>query len=133
MSGHTALRFLRRWFPLLLIGPLLGGLAGFLVIRQVPPVYEATVTLLVGQGIVTNTSGTDQLLGAEQLAQTYAEAVRTRPVLVEAANQIGLPLTFGELLERVRARRVANTQLLRISAENTDPAVAASPARRRWP
>ena len=126
MSGHTALRFLRRWFPLLLIGPLLGGLAGFLVIRQVPPVYEATVTLLVGQGIVSNSSGTDQLLGAEQLAQTYAEAVRTRPVLVEAANQIGLPLTFGELLERVRARRVANTQLLRISAENTDPAVAAS-------
>jgi non-specific protein-tyrosine kinase len=126
MSGHTALRFLRRWFPLLLIGPLLGGLAGFFVIRQVPPVYEATVTLLVGQGMVTNTSGTDQLLGAEQLAQTYAEAVRTRPVLVEAANQIGLPLSFGELLERVRARRVANTQLLRISAENTDPAVAAS-------
>lgn len=126
MTGHTALRFIRRWYLLLLVGPLLGGISGYLVIRQVPSVYEATVTLLVGQGIVTNSSGTDQLLGAEQLAQTYAEAVRTRPVLGEAASDVGLSLTFRELLDRVHARRVPNTQLLRISAENTDSALAAS-------
>ena len=126
MAALTALRFVRRWFLLLLIGPLLGGLAGYAVIRQVPPMFEATVTLLVGQGMVTNSSGTDQLLGAEQLAQTYAEAVRTRPVLTEAANQLNLPLSMRDLLDRVHARRVANTQLLRISAEQTDPSVAAA-------
>lgn len=126
MGIHPPLRFVRRWLPRLLVGPLLGGLVGYAVIRQVPPVYEATVTLLVGQGIITNSSGTDQLLGAEQLAQTYAEAVRTRPVLTEAANQLGLPLSLRDLLDRVHARRVANTQLLRISAENTDPSVAAA-------
>ena len=126
MAALTALRFVRRWFLLLLIGPLLGGLAGYAVIRQVPPMFEATVTLLVGQGMVTNSSGTDQLLGAAQLAQTYAEAVRTRPVLTEAANQLNLPLSMRDLLDRVHARRVANTQLLRISAEQTDPSVAAA-------
>jgi capsular exopolysaccharide synthesis family protein len=126
MAGHTALRFIRRWLLLLLLGPVLGGVGGYLVIRQVPSVYEATVTLLVGQGLVTNSSGTDQLLGAEQLAQTYAEAIRTRPVLGQAASDVGLSLTFKELLDRVHTRRVPNTQLLRIAAENTDPALAAS-------
>ena len=126
MAALTALRFVRRWFLLLLIGPLLGGLAGYAVIRQVPPMFEATVTLLVGQGMVTNSSGTDQLLGADQLAQTYAEAVRTRPVLTEAANQLNLPLSMRDLLDRVHARRVANTQLLRISVEHTDPSLAAA-------
>jgi non-specific protein-tyrosine kinase len=126
MPGPTALRFVRRWFPVLLIGPLLGGLLGYIVVRQVPPVYQATVTLLVGQGSVEGSLGADQLRSAEQLAQTYAEAIRTRPVLAEAASQVGVTLSFRELLDRVQARRVPNTQLLRISAESTDPAVAAS-------
>jgi non-specific protein-tyrosine kinase len=126
MAGHTALRFIRRWLPLLLLGPLLGGVAGYLVVRQVPSVYEATVTLLVGQGTVSSNGGSDELRSAEQLAQTYAEAVRTRPVLEESARRVGLSLSFREVLERVRARRIPSTQLLRISAEHTDPALAAS-------
>jgi non-specific protein-tyrosine kinase len=126
MAGHTALRFIRRWLPLLLLGPLLGGIIGYAVIRQIPSVYEATVTLLVGQGSASSATATDQLLGADQLAQTYAEAVRTRPVLSEAASQVGLSVSVRELLDRVHARRVPNTQLLRISAENTDPAIAAN-------
>src|SRR5947209_5291938 len=126
MTGHTALRFIRRWLPLLLLGPLLGGLAGFAVVRQVPSVYQATVTLLVGQGSASSSQGSDQLRSAEQLAQTYAEAVRTRPVLVEAANQVGLSATFKELMDRVHANRVPNTQLMRISAENTNPDLAAN-------
>src|SRR5207237_6746434 len=44
----------------------------------------------------------------------------------EAANQLNLPLSMRDLLDRVHARRVANTQLLRISAEQTDPSVAAA-------
>jgi len=127
MTGHTALRFVRRWLPLLLIGPLLGGVAGYAVVRQIPSVYQATVTLLVGEGSASsNSQGSDLLRSAEQLAQTYAEAVRTRPVLVEAANQVGLSATFKELMDRVHANRVANTQLMRISAESTDPSLAAN-------
>ena len=105
MNLDAALRFARRWLPLLLLGPLAGGLAGHVVVRQVPPVYEATVTLLVGQGITSTNPGSDELNGAGQLAQTYAEAVRTRPVLAEAAAQQGLSLSIRELQERVQARR----------------------------
>jgi len=122
----AALRFARRWLPLLLLGPLVGGLAGHLVVRQVPPVYEATVTLLVGQGITSTNPGSDELNGAGQLAQTYAEAVRTRPVLAEAAAQQGLSLSIRELQERVQARRVPNTQLMRISAQSTYSSEAAA-------
>jgi non-specific protein-tyrosine kinase len=65
------------------------------------------------------------LRSAEQLAQTYAQSIRTRPVLAKAAAEVGLTSTFQDLLDRVKTRQVVNTQLLRISAEHTNPDVAA--------
>lgn len=125
MTVRNVLGFVRRWLPLLLLGPLLGGLAGYLLLREVPSVYEARVTLLVSQGSVTTTTGAEELRGAEQLARTYAEVVKTRGVLEEAAARVGLTVPFRELQQRVNARLVRDTQLLRISAEDTDPARAA--------
>ena len=107
--------FARRWLPLLILGPLLAGLTGYLVTREIPPVYEARVTLLVSQGTAVGATGADELRGAEQLARTYAEAVRTRPVLEEAAARVGLTQGFGAIQQRVSARLVRDTQLLRIT------------------
>jgi len=127
MYSHTTLQFLRRWLLLLLIGPLVGGVAGYLVARAVPSVYSADVTLLVQRGDTTTAlaAGQDAQVSGD-VAQTYAEAMITRSVLTEAAARVGLgSLSFGELQNRVHARRVTNTQLLRVSAEDTNPALAA--------
>ncbi|MBA2449571.1 MAG: protein tyrosine kinase, partial [Chloroflexi bacterium] len=104
MDVQHLLRFARRWLPLLILGPLLAGVAGYLIVREVPRVYEARVTLLVTPGASAGNIGADDLRGAEQLARTYAEAVRTRPVLEEAAARLGLPGGAAEVYERVAAR-----------------------------
>jgi capsular polysaccharide biosynthesis protein len=110
---------------MLLLGPILAGLVGAFVVRQVPPVYQASVTLLVQPGDATS-SGAQDLQGAQNLADTFAQAMLTRPVLLEAAGQVGLGnLSARELAARVTARGVTGTQLLRVSAEDTDPAQAA--------
>ena len=123
--SHPGLRFLRRWWLLLLLGPILSGLVGWLVVRQMPRVYQADVTLLVQPGDATSL-GAQDLQGTQNLADTFAQAMLTRPVLTEAATQVGLGnLSARELSQRVQARGVTGTQLLRVSAEDTDPAQAA--------
>ncbi|MBV9578097.1 MAG: polysaccharide biosynthesis tyrosine autokinase [Chloroflexi bacterium] len=123
-TTETGLRFVQRWWPLLLIGPLVGLLAGILVLQRVRPVYEATVTVLVGQGGGAVAGSTD-VSGAEELARTYAEAIHARPVLEAAVRQVGNAMTADELGQAVSAKPVTNTQLLRISVDDTDPVRAA--------
>ncbi len=120
---RSVLAFLRRWLLLLLLGPIAGGITGYLVVREIPPVYEASVILQVAQGNVAGTGGDSNSL--DQLARTYVEAVKTRGVLTQAAEKIGLALPYRTLQQRVNARLVRDTQLLRISAEDTDRAQAA--------
>ncbi len=126
MYPHTTVQFLKRWLPLLIIGPLVGGIAGYLVVRAVPSVYSADVTLLVQRGDANSALPAQDSQVSGDVAQTYAEAMITRSVLTEAAAHVGLgSLSLGELQNRVHARRVTNTQLLRVSAEDTNPRVAA--------
>jgi polysaccharide biosynthesis transport protein len=125
MGFDVGLRFVRRWLPLLLLGPLVGGAAGYLVVRGIPAVYEATVTLVVQPGDMAVLAPQD-LQVAQDLAQTYAEAAHTRRVLTQAAARIGLDgLSARDLDSRVQTRRVVGTQLLRITAGDTEPARAA--------
>jgi capsular exopolysaccharide synthesis family protein len=124
MTFATARHFVRRWSVLLLLAPVVGGVIGVYVVGQLPPVFEATTTLLVTPGTGNSTSNSDELQSAVQLAQTYVEAIHTRPVLTEAAARIGLDVPYRALEARVQVRRVSNTQLLRISAQSASPSEA---------
>jgi non-specific protein-tyrosine kinase len=118
-------RFVRRWLPLLVLGPLLAGITGFLVLRVIPPIYEAAVILMV-QPADAGTALTPDTQVAQDLANTYAEAIHTRRILSEAATQVGLgALSEQDLESRVQARRVPNTGLLRVTADDADPRRAA--------
>jgi capsular exopolysaccharide synthesis family protein len=125
VNAYPVLRFVRRWLPLLLFGPLGAGAIGYLLVRQLPSVYEANVIIMVQSGDAV-TSGSLDPQSAQDLTQTYAEAIHTRPVLTKAAAQAGLTsLRQSELDGRVQARRITGTQLLRVSATDTDPELAA--------
>ncbi len=119
-------RFVRRWLPLLLFAPLLGGVAGYMVVSRIPSTYQASVTMLVQPGDAAGI-GAQDFQSTQDLAQTYAEALHTRRVLTEAATQVGLgSLSERDLGARVQARKVAGTQLLRVSVDDTDPSRAAA-------
>ncbi|HEV7666217.1 MAG TPA: polysaccharide biosynthesis tyrosine autokinase [Chloroflexota bacterium] len=124
MSPPALLGFLKRWWLLLLAGPLLAGLAGYAFVGRISPVYQATTTLLVNRGSVS-TTGVDDPTGAEQLARTYAEALKTRPVLDAAAQRIDQPELARDLAQAVTVRTISGTQLLRVSVEDRSPGRAA--------
>src|SRR5258708_4856161 len=130
MTFAGAGRFVRQWFVLLVLAPVVGGVVGVYVVGRLPPVFESTATVLVTPGTGNTVSNADDLQSAVQLAQTYTEAIHTRPVLTEAAARIGLEASYRELDGRVQVRRVSNTQLLRISAQSPR-ATEAGPGEQR--
>lgn len=111
-----------RWLWLIVLGTALAAGAAYVVSKRMTPVYSATVTLLINQAPSYGFANSDytSLLTSERLARTYSELLRTPKVLGPVAEKLGL-----SKLPVVQAQLVRDTQLLKVSVENTDPALAA--------
>ncbi|MGI6376311.1 MAG: polysaccharide biosynthesis tyrosine autokinase [Anaerolineae bacterium] len=118
------LRILRKWWWLLLACTLVAGAFSYVGTRQMPRIYQATTTVIVGQTLqMANPSGADIYI-SQQLAQTYALMVTRQPILQGAAASLGLD--FVPNAGNVTTRQVAGTQLLEISVRDVEPARAAA-------
>lgn len=113
------MRILRRWWWLLLACTLVAGAASYYGTTQMPRIYQATTTVMVGQSLQkANPSGQDIYI-SQQLAATYAQMVKRQPVLQGAAQALGLE--FVPSAGDVTTRLVEGTQLLEISVRDSDP------------
>jgi succinoglycan biosynthesis transport protein ExoP len=115
----------RSWLPLLVVAAVLSGGAGYLVSRLQPKVYEAATTLLVGQALSTANPDYTQLLVAQSLTSTYATVGHTRPMMEAVIKDLGLQTTPDDLSARVRVEAPRDTTTLTITAQDSDPAMAA--------
>ena len=109
---------LGRWWLLLAAGLLVGGAAGYWAVRGMPPVYQADVTVQVTRSPDAPSDDPDRV---QTLIRTNAELVRTVPVLSQAAARAGIAVAPSQLQGGVNATPIKDTQLLRITAEDTDP------------
>lgn len=119
----SLLPLLRRSWRLLLVGLVLGGLAGNLFARSSAPTYEATVKLLVGP---INTDF-DTVRAAGELGRTYAELATSHPVVEYGIRQAGLHASATDLLEKGDVRTTSNdiTRIVEITVRNGSAAGAA--------
>jgi receptor protein-tyrosine kinase len=85
------------------------------------PLYEGTITILVGQdeGIVSESPGNVQ--GLQSLTETMAEAVDSRPVAQAAIDRLGLSTQPDELLSNLRVEQVPNTQFVQAAYTDSSP------------
>jgi capsular exopolysaccharide synthesis family protein len=114
-------RFLRRWWWLLVAGLLLGGTASYVVSHLLTPIYRASATVLVNETQVPGTIAYNDILTSERLTGTYRELITKRPVLQAVVNELALPFGPEELAGMIDVEVVGDTQLLRVSAESSDP------------
>jgi capsular polysaccharide biosynthesis protein len=114
----------RRWWAVVALATGVGALLAYQYGSSASPTYEAEARLLV------TAPGTE--LGALQtgpeLAPTYAELVRTTPVLQGAVAALNNRVTLEELRENVRGEWDQESRLLTVRARSSDPAVAVQTA-----
>jgi succinoglycan biosynthesis transport protein ExoP len=119
------LSVIRRWLWLIVSCVLLGTIGAFLITSQMPPVYSASVTLLVRVDAETSMSEYTALLASEQLALTYSQMLKGRPVLEAVIAQLEMQTTPEILAEKVNVTPVKDTSLIRLTVQHADPTQAA--------
>ena len=126
MDLRRQIAIVRAWFPLLVASVVLAAGVAFAVSNQLPKVYEAKATLIVGQSLSTVNPDYNQILVSQRLSTTYAAVATTRPILDAVIKQFDLGVTSDELLKRVRADAPLDSTLLAIVAQDADPSLAAA-------
>jgi polysaccharide biosynthesis transport protein len=110
----------RRWWPIVALATGAGALVAYFYSSTVPPTYEAKAKLVVA----APGSELGALQTATELAPTYAELVRSTPVLEPTVQALDGRVTAADLRENVRGEWDQDTRLLTVRARSRDPAVA---------
>ena len=114
---------LRRRWRLVAAATAIGLVLGVLLSQIRGPQYEATATLLI-EPVATGTTSTVPILEPEEIA-TQVQVIRSEPVAKRVLRQLRLGKTPEDLLADISVEQVGDTRVVRISAVNTDAAVAA--------
>src|SRR5204863_6254461 len=111
-----------RWWAVA-AGVALGLCLGFAVTAATGPVYQSETTVLVnGQVTLTDNAqaGAQDTL-SQNLAATYVELVRSRPVAEGVVRQLGLTMSAETLQRRLTSRNTPSTSLVTLDATAGTP------------
>ena len=113
-----------RWWWVLLIGMAVGGASAWGVSQAIDPTYRATATVLVNRSAAPGTITYSDALLSQQLVKTYARMATQRVVLEQVARELRLAIAPADLAELLTGVAIAQTQLLEIRGETSDPELA---------
>lgn len=122
MELRQYLQIARRWAWLLILGLVVGAVAGYLFSFFQSPVYQAATRILIlrpSRG--TTTSADLAYLNDQQLTQTYMQLLTTPPVLEAASVELG----FDVSARQITVQQISTTQVIRLVVEDSDPLRAA--------
>lgn len=128
LSLPGAVRFVRRWWLVLVIVPLVTGALAVAFGATRTPMYASSATLLVSIPQSSSLDGYNANLLAQDLAVTYQTLVRTDPVLQPVAAAANPPLTTNELRANT-AVGGSSGALFSVTVVDADPARAAALTR----
>jgi succinoglycan biosynthesis transport protein ExoP len=116
--GNPSIRlasFLTRWWALMALAAAGGALAAYVYGSRATPTYEANAQVLVEASPAPEGASP-----VGELLPTYAEIVRSTPVLAFALRATQSPGSVDELRENVRGESDQDTRLIEIRADDSD-------------
>ncbi len=124
MELKQYLVLIRRWWWLIVLTALVGGIGAFVASQFQEPVYEASTTVLINQA-PGSLPEADAVISGQRVAATYAELLHQRPVLEEVITKLSLDVDHESLERNVSVLPVRDTNLLVLTVRDSDPQQAA--------
>lgn len=112
----------RLWI-ILLSAMLLAATAGSISHYLLTPIYTSSTKLYILTKSTSITSLADIQLGT-QLTQDYMVLIKSRPVVTNVIDNLGLNMTYEQLSELIDVSNPSNTRILEIKADYPDATVA---------
>jgi len=117
----------RAWVIILItiMSVLISGVVTFFIL---PPIYETSTTMMVSraQDITETNLQYQDILISHRLVNTYREITTSNRVLHRVIDALGIEMTADEVREKVSVTALRDTEIIRISVENTDPNFASN-------
>ncbi len=88
-------------------------------------IYSASALVRVTTGLGGSVTYTD-LNYTERLIQTYVQLLKSRPFMEEVVMRLNLQISPEDVADAITTEAVADTELIKISAENASPQRAAA-------
>ncbi|MBE7513710.1 MAG: AAA family ATPase [Anaerolineales bacterium] len=128
MEIRAYLRLFRRWLWLIALAAVVAGAFAYNQSRTQPLRYQASSMLMVGSFLNMTDPSIAVIQTGVQLAQNYAEIVKTYPVLKGTVDSLNLPMSPEEVRGMFTTGLVSNTSLLVLTVTTTEPILAADVA-----
>lgn len=101
------------------------ALAGFAISKFIlTPTYKSTTKIYILNKSESQTVTYSDVQLGTQLTKDYAELINSRYVLEEVIQMLSLDMEYSEMLDMVSVDTPADTRIVSITVEDTDPAQA---------
>lgn len=122
------IKVLRKWMWLIVALTLLAGAVAALVsVYILDEIYEATAVMIISStkddpevSVLTYNEYSLNI----KLVNTYRELAKTDRVLDQVIDSLGLDLTPAALMDKISISSAADTEIIRFSVQDTNPALA---------
>jgi polysaccharide biosynthesis transport protein len=118
------LRFILRFWLVLILGAIVGILIGFYTFDSTTPKYSSTAKLFVDQTVGTAGLTARDLDDRRRVSELYVDLAMTQPILDAIAANDNVPLSGGEVGGRINLEE--SRSFISITATDGDPVIAAT-------
>jgi succinoglycan biosynthesis transport protein ExoP len=116
----------RKYLWLILLTTLLATGSAFYVSYTAPPVYRATTTLEIDLGTnpLSDPYAVSNVRTVESVAEIFAARIQFPLFLQQVKDRLGLEMSADAINDMIGVQQVGSTQLIDVSTESNDPALA---------
>src|SRR5579885_2086431 len=111
---------LKRWLWVLGLGILFGGSVTYVVTKLMPPVYQASTTIILS--VTSSQSPYEDATASLEVLPTYAQLITDPKILEPVADRHGF--TLKQLSNMIVVKPQSNTQLIEVDVENSNAQLA---------
>ena len=112
----------KKWYIMAILCVICVAISSVYSFFIAKPVYQAETTLIVKTEKTegTNSLSNDQVMVSQKLALTYGEIIKSRKVLEDVIKNLHLKESYGSLSSKISVSTVTDTQIIKVSVQDTD-------------